>query len=83
MTINILILNKTSVELDTFLRKALSNEKLTVNVFIGHRVQYENMLMWELDHKEDSAEELILSNCSAGEDSWLSLGQQGDLTNQS
>ena len=45
MTINILILNKTSVELDTFLRKTLSNEKLTVNVFIGHTVQYENMWM--------------------------------------
>ena len=30
-----------------------------------------------------SAEELILLNCGAGEDSWESLGQQGDQTNQS
>ena len=30
-----------------------------------------------------SAEELMLSNCGAGEDSWKSLGQQGDQTSQS
>ena len=29
------------------------------------------------------AEELMLSNCGAGEDSWESLGQQGDQTSQS
>ena len=30
--------------------------------------------MWELDHKRSlSAEELMLSNCGAGEDSWESL----------
>ena len=33
--------------------------------------------MWELDHKEDSAKELMLSNCGAEEDSWKSIGQQG------
>ena len=30
-----------------------------------------------------SLEELMLSNCDAGEDSWESLGQQGDQTSQS
>ena len=30
-----------------------------------------------------SIEKLMLSNCGAGEDSWESLGQQGDWTNQS
>ena len=30
-----------------------------------------------------SAEELMLSNCGTGEDSWESLGQQGDQTSQS
>ena len=30
-----------------------------------------------------SAKELMLSNCSAGEDSWESLGQQEDQTSQS
>ena len=38
--------------------------------------------MWKLNHKEDSAKELMLSNCGAGEDSWESLGQQGDQTSQ-
>ena len=39
--------------------------------------------MWELDHKELSAEELMLFNCGVGEDSWESLGQQRDQTGQS
>ena len=42
--------------------------------------------MWELDNKFKkrlSAEELMPLNCGAGEDSWKSLGQQGDQTNQS
>ena len=35
--------------------------------------------MWELDYKETlSAEELMLLNCGVGEDSWESLGLQGD-----
>ena len=37
--------------------------------------------MWELDHKEGWApEELMLLNCGVGEDSWESLGLQGDQT---
>ena len=39
--------------------------------------------MWELDHKELSVEGLMLLNCGTGEDSWESLGQQGDQTSQS
>ena len=39
--------------------------------------------MWELDHKEDRAEELMLSNYGVGEEFWESLGQQGDQTSQS
>ena len=35
--------------------------------------------MWELNH----IEELMHSNCVAGEDSWESLGQQGDQSSQS
>ena len=31
--------------------------------------------IWEVDHKEGWA---MLSNCDAGEDSWESLGQQGN-----
>ena len=37
--------------------------------------------MWELDHSEGWA--LMLSNCSAREDSWKPLGLQGDQTSQS
>ena len=42
-------------------------------------------LKTKLDHKEGqpTAKELMLSNCGAGEDSWESLGQQGDETSQS
>ena len=40
--------------------------------------------MWELDHKEGKAtEELMLLNCGVGEDSWESLGLQGDQTSPS
>ena len=39
--------------------------------------------MWELDHKESCAEELMLSDCGAREDSWESFGQQGVQTSQS
>ena len=38
--------------------------------------------MWELDYKE-SAKELMLLNYGVGEDSWESLGLQGDPTSPS
>ena len=45
--------------------------------------------IWELDYKESwgkkklSTEELMLLNCSVGEDSWESLGLQGEPTSPS
>ena len=40
--------------------------------------------MWELNYKEKlSTEELMLLNCGIGEDSWESLGLQGDPTSPS
>ena len=40
--------------------------------------------MWELDSKEGWVlKNLMLRNCGAGEDSWESLRQQGNQTNQS
>ena len=37
--------------------------------------------MWELDHiRKLSTEEMMLLNCGVGEDSWESLGLQGDPT---
>ena len=42
-----------------------------------------HLWMWKLDYKDDlSAKELTL-NCGAGEDSWESLGLQGNQTSQS
>ena len=39
---------------------------------------------WDLDDKRKlSAKELMLLNCGVGEDSWESLGLQGDPTSQS
>ena len=38
--------------------------------------------IWELDH-EEGAKELMLLNCGVGEDSWESLGLQGDQTSPS
>ena len=39
--------------------------------------------MWQLDHKEEmNAEELMLLSCDV-EDSWESLGLQGDQTSES
>ena len=41
------------------------------------------VLMWELDHdKRLSTKERLLLNCGVGEDSWESLGLQGDQTSQ-
>ena len=37
----------------------------------------------EQDHNENSVEELMLLNCGVAEDSWESLGLQGDQTRQS
>ena len=42
--------------------------------------------MWELYHKDvehQGIDELMLLNCGVGEDSWESLGQQGDQTSLS
>ena len=40
--------------------------------------------MWELDYEEGlNAQELMFSNCGAGEDSWKFLGLQKDQINQS
>ena len=68
MKINISILNKTSVELDIFLRKTVmkSPQSLSSQVIQFSTKMY-GCESWII--KRLSAEELILSNCSAGEDS--------------
>jgi len=37
----------------------------------------------EIFDSQQCAEEFMLSNCGIGEDSWESLGEQGDQTSQS
>ena len=48
----------------------------------GYGFSSSHVWMWQLDYKE-SAEELMLLNCGVGEDSWESLGLQGDPTSPS
>ena len=49
----------------------------------GYDFSSSHVQMWELDHKESWASKMMLLNYGAGEDSWESLGQQGDQTSQS
>ena len=45
----------------------------------GYGFSSGHVWMWELDcEKNLSTEELMLLNCGVGEDSWESLGLQGD-----
>ena len=56
---------------DITLRQGLSSQ--------SYGFSSSHVWMWELDHKRrQSAEELMLLNCGVGEDSWESLGLQGD-----
>ena len=50
----------------------------------GYGLSSGHVWIWELDCEESlSAEELMLLNCGVGEDSWESLGLQGDPTSLS
>ena len=49
----------------------------------GYGFSSGHVWMWELDYKESWAEELMVLNCGVGEDSWESLGLQGDPTSPS
>ena len=46
----------------------------------GYGLTSSHIWLWELDCNEIRV--LMLFNCGAGEDSWESLGQQGDQTSQ-
>ena len=50
----------------------------------GYGFSSSHVWMWELDYEiKLSTEELMLLNCGVGEDSWESLGLQGDPTSPS
>ena len=57
----------------TFVNKGPSSQ--------GYGLSSGHVWMWELDYKESWAQMLL--NCDVGEDSWESLGLQGDPTNPS
>ena len=49
----------------------------------GYGFSSSHVWMWELAIKNLSIKELLLLNCDVGEDSWESLGPQGDQTSPS
>ena len=50
----------------------------------GYGFSSSHVWMWELDHKEGWAmKNWCFFNCAVEEDSWESLGLQGDQTSQS
>ena len=50
----------------------------------GYGFSSSHVLMWELDHKEEGeCRRIDVSNYGVREDSWESLGQQGDQTSKS
>ena len=49
----------------------------------GYGFSSGHVWMWELDWRKLSAKELMLLKCGVGEDSWKSLGLQGDPTSPS
>ena len=59
-----------------FVNKGLSSQ--------GYGFSSGHVWMWELDYKESWApKKIMLLNCGVGEDSWESLGLQGDPTSPS
>ena len=48
----------------------------------SYGISSSHVWLWEL-YPKDCTEELMLSNCGAGEDSLESFGQQGDQASQS
>ena len=80
---HLLLGRKAMTNLDSVLKSrdiTLLAKVHTFNVMIFLVVMYG---YWVLDHKEVSAKELNLLNWGAGEDSWESIGLQGDQTSQS
>ena len=75
---------KTMTNLDSVLKSrdyTLPTKVCTVKAMVFLVVTYG---CWELDRKKrQSTEDLMPSNCGAGEDSWKSPGQQGDQTSPS
>ena len=70
----------------TSLDRILTSRDITLptNVCLVKALVFPVVMYGEVDHKRKlSTEELMLLNCGVGEDSWESLGLQGDPTSPS
>ena len=78
----LLLERKAMINLDSILKSrdiTLPTKVCLVKAMVFPEVMY-GCESWTV---KVSAKELMLSNCGVGEDSWDSLGQQGDQTSQS
>ena len=70
---------KAMSNLDSILKIRDITLSTEVNLFIKYVFSCSHVRMWELHHKiKLSTKELVFLNCGVGEDSWASLGLQGD-----
>ena len=74
---------KAMTNLDSMLKSRDITLPIKVHIVKAMVFSSSHVWMWELDHKESWAKELMLLNCGVGEDSWESLGLEGDQTSQS
>ena len=76
----LLLGQKAMTNLDSVLKSR--DVTLLTKVHIGYDLPRGHVGLWELDGKEGKmSKKLMPLNCGAGEDSWKSLGQQGNQTN--
>ena len=80
---HLLLGRKAMTNLDRVLKKQRYHfaDKCPYSQSYGFSSSY--VWMWELDVKKAEHKELMLLHSGAGEDSWESLGLQGDQTSQS
>ena len=79
---HLLLRRKTMTNLDSILKSRDLASKDPSSQSYGFSSGH--VWIWELDYKASwASKELMLLNCGVGEDSWESLGLQGDQTSQS
>ena len=79
----LLIGRKVMTNLDSILKSRHINFANKGPSSQGYGFSSGHVWMWELNCEESFTKELMLLNCGVGEDSWESLGLQGDPTSPS
>ena len=79
---HLLLGRKAMTNLDSILKRRDMTLSIKVHLIKAMVFFNSHLWMWELDQRLRT-EELMLLNCGVGEDSWESLGLQGDQTSQS